>query len=56
MVAGGIGFEFGGVVRTGFSLALDLVLTAGFQVAGTEGKNGLSFIYPLPQMALMYNW
>lgn len=55
-LAGGIGFEFGGVVRTGFSLSLDLVLTAGFQVAGATGKNGLSFIYPLPQMALMYNW
>ena len=52
----GIGFEFGGVMRSGFSLSLDLLLTAAFKVAGTDTRRGLAFTYPLPQMALIYNW
>jgi len=49
-VGAGIGFEFGALMRPGFSLALDLLLTAAFDDVG------LSFLLPLPQMALMYNW
>ncbi len=49
-VGAGIGFEFGALMRPGFSLSLDLLLTAAFD------EQGLSFLLPLPQMALMYNW
>lgn len=52
----GIGFEFGGVMRSGFSLSLDLLLTAAFKLTATDSRRGLAFIYPLPQMALIYNW
>ena len=46
----GLGFEFGAIVRSGFSLSLDLVLTAAFD------KQGLDYILPLPQGALVYSW
>lgn len=46
----GIGFEFGGLVRTGFSLSIDLLLTATW-------RNGqLESVLPLPQSALVYSW
>lgn len=46
----GIGFEFGGLVRPGFSLSLDLLLTATW-------RNGdLDSVLPLPQSSLMYSW
>ncbi|MBM4346258.1 MAG: hypothetical protein FJ100_23025 [Deltaproteobacteria bacterium] len=46
----GLGFEFGGIVKSGFSLSLDLVLTAAID------KDGLDYILPLPQSALVYSW
>lgn len=49
-IGGGLGFEFGGVMRSGFSLTLDILLTAGFE----DGV--LSFIYPLPALSIFYNW
>jgi hypothetical protein len=46
----GLGFEFGGIVRSGFSLSTDLVLTAAID------EQGLDYILPLPQAALVYSW
>lgn len=46
----GIGFEFGAVMRPGFSLSLDLVLTA------MVDRQGLYEILPVPAIGLMYNW
>jgi len=46
----GIGFEFGGIVRPGFSLSVDLLLT------GTWRNGHLESILPLPQSALVYSW
>lgn len=46
----GIGFEFGAIMHPGFSVNLDLMLTAAFDEAG------LSFILPLPTAGLMYSW
>ncbi len=46
----GLGFEFGGIVKSGFSLSLDLVLTAAID------KDGLDYILPLPQSSLVYSW
>lgn len=46
----GIGFEFGAIMRPGFSVSLDLQLTAIFD------QKGLSQIWPLPSIALMYSW
>ncbi len=46
----GLGFEFGAIVRAGFSLSLDLVLTAAFD------DKGLDYVLPLPQGALVYSW
>lgn len=46
----GIGFEFGAVMRPGFSLSLDVQLTAMFD------KAGLNELLPVPALALMYNW
>lgn len=46
----GLGFEFGGIVRSGFSLSTDLVLTAAID------EKGLDYILPLPQAALVYSW
>lgn len=49
-VGAGLGFEFGAIVRSGFSLSTDLVLTAAIDEAG------LDYILPLPQAALVYSW
>ncbi len=49
-IGAGLGFEFGGVMRSGFSLTLDILLTAGFE------DSVLSFIYPLPALSIFYNW
>lgn len=49
-VGAGLGFEFGAIVKSGFSLSLDLVLTAAFD------DKGLDYILPLPQAALVYSW
>jgi hypothetical protein len=46
----GIGFEFGAIMTPGFSVSLDLALTAMFD------QNGLQQIWPLPAIALMYSW
>ncbi|MCO4761015.1 MAG: hypothetical protein KC502_05890 [Myxococcales bacterium] len=49
-VGAGIGFEFGAIMRPGFSVALDLQLTALFD----GGK--FDELWPLPSAALMYSW
>ncbi len=49
-IGAGIGAEFGGIVAPGFSLSLDLLLVAAFD------QQGLSYILPLPQSALVYSW
>jgi hypothetical protein len=46
----GLGAEFGGIVAPGFSLSLDLLLVAAID------QQGLSYILPLPQSALVYSW
>lgn len=46
----GIGFEFGAVMRPGFSLALDVQLTAMMD------KEGVYELLPVPSLSLMYNW
>jgi hypothetical protein len=46
----GIGFEFGAIMRPGFSLSLDLVLTAMFS------QDGLEQIWPLPALTMIYSW
>lgn len=48
--AGGLGFEFGAIDHAGVSLTLDVVLTASFK------DGGFSFLLPLPQLAVLYNW
>ena len=50
----GIGFEFGGVDRPGFSLSLDVMLTA--QMDDSGGKLKLRQLWPIPSAALMWNW
>lgn len=49
-VGTGIGFEFGALMQPGFSVALDLMLTAVFDT------RGLDWLLPLPGMTLVYNW
>jgi hypothetical protein len=49
-IGAGLGFEFGAIVRSGFSLSTDLVLTAAID------EQGLDYILPLPQAALVYSW
>lgn len=46
----GFGFEFGAVMRPGFSLAVDLMMTALWD------NDGFWAAYPLPYGTLMYNW
>lgn len=46
----GLGFEFGAINRPGISMTLDVVLTAAFK------DNTFSFLLPLPQLAVLYNW
>ncbi len=49
-VGAGVGFEFGAVMRPGFSMSLDLMLTAMFD------DKGLDDILPVPALGLLYNW
>lgn len=48
--AGGFGFEFGAIQRSGFSLAVDLMMTVLWDKVGFDGA------YPLPYVTLMYSW
>ncbi len=48
--AGGFGFEFGAVQRSGFSVAADLMMTVLWDDVGFYGA------YPLPYFTLMYSW
>ena len=50
----GLGFEFGGIDRPGFSLSLDVMLTA--LIDDQTGKLKLRQLWPLPSAALMWNW
>jgi hypothetical protein len=50
-VGAGIGFEFGAIQQPGFSVTLDLLLTAAFDRVGVP-----KFILPLPAGSLVYNW
>jgi hypothetical protein len=49
-VGAGFGFEFGAIMRPGFSLAVDLMMTALWD------NEGFYAAYPLPYGTLMYNW
>ncbi len=49
-MAGGFGFEFGAVQRSGFSVAVDLMMTVLWDRVGFYGA------YPLPYTSLMYSW
>ena len=46
----GLGFEFGAINRPGVSMTLDVVLTAALR------DGAFSFLLPLPQLAVLYNW
>ena len=46
----GLGFEFGAIERPGISMTLDVVLTAALK------DGAFSFLLPLPQLAVLYNW
>ncbi len=46
----GLGFEFGAIDRPGVSMTLDVVLTAALK------DGSFSFLLPLPQLAVLYNW
>jgi hypothetical protein len=46
----GFGFEFGAVQRPGFSVALDLVMTARWE------NTRFYAAYPLPHATMMYSW
>lgn len=48
--AGGFGFEFGALQRSGFSFAADLMMTVFFDEQGFDGA------YPLPYGTLAYSW
>lgn len=49
-VAGGIGFEFGALMRHGFSISFDVMLTAVWD------QEGFDFLMPLPYGTVVYNW
>lgn len=49
-LAGGFGFEFGAVQRSGFSVAVDLMMTVLWDQEGFYGA------YPLPYLTLMYSF
>jgi hypothetical protein len=49
-IGAGFGFEFGAVMRPGFSVAVDLLMTVRFD------GDGFLAAYPLPTGALMYSW
>lgn len=48
--AGGFGFEFGAVQRSGMSVAVDLMMSVLWDNVGFYGA------YPLPYLTLMYSW
>lgn len=48
--AGGFGFEFGALQRSGFSFAADLMMTLFVDEKGFDGA------YPLPYATLAYSW
>lgn len=50
-IAAGIGFEFGAIQQPGFSVTLDLLLTAAFDRVAVP-----KFILPLPAGSLVYSW
>jgi len=49
-VAAGIGFEFGAILRNGFSMSVDVLLTSAWD------EKGFTMVLPLPYAAVMYNW
>lgn len=49
-IGAGIGFEFGAIMRHGFSFSLDLMLTATWDDAGFD------WLVPIPYGAVMYSW
>ena len=49
-IAGGIGFEFGALMRHGFSISFDVMLTAVWD------QDGFDFLMPLPYGTVVYNW
>lgn len=49
-MAAGFGFEFGAIQRSGFSLAVDLMMTVLVDDVGFYAA------YPLPYATLMYSW
>jgi len=51
----GIGFEFGAIMRPGFSFTVDLMLTA-IMLKDGNAKWKLDRVWPLPSVALMYSW
>lgn len=49
-LAGGVGFEFGALMRHGFSLSVDLLYTAWWD------EKGFNSLLPLPYGTIVYNW
>ncbi len=56
-LAGGFGFEFGAVQRSGFSVAIDLMMSILWD-KDSSNDLGVRFYaaYPLPYATLMYSW
>ncbi len=49
-LGGGVGFEFGALMRNGFSISFDLMFTALWD------DKGFDSLLPLPYGAIVYNW
>lgn len=49
-LSAGVGFEFGAVMRSGFSVSVDLMLTA------TWDNDGFEQLVPLPFGTVVYSW
>ncbi|MCO4761016.1 MAG: hypothetical protein KC502_05895 [Myxococcales bacterium] len=49
-VGAGVGFEFGGLLRNGFSMSLDVLLTSVWDEVGFD------MLVPLPYASVMYSW
>ena len=49
-VAAGIGFEFGAILRNGFSMSIDALLTSAWD------EDGFLQVLPLPYASIMYSW
>ena len=49
-VAAGVGFEFGAILRNGFSMSVDVLLTSAWD------EEGFLQVLPLPYAAIMYSW